>query len=315
MLTRIISLLPSNLRDNIRGIKRFNLFNRKYPKEQLLIYFADGKTFHGGLTDRFKGIISLYAFCKFSGIDFRIKFTSPFLLTTLLIPNQYDWDFSENEKISYNIWESKYMFLIGENFLNRLLNLKTNKQLHCLANRDIIPDLKQKLSVELDWGDYFKILFKPTLILRNRINEIQFLLDNNYISIVFRFQNLLGDFEEYGKPSLDSSSKETLIRNCLHHIELIKSRNECNILVTSDSEYFLHLVKDINGVFAFPEKVVHIDNSKNEKIEVHMKSFVDFFLLAEGSAIYSIGTKEMYRTEFPEYAAKLNKIKFERILI
>ena len=145
MLTKFISILPPNLRDNIRGIKRFSLFNRKYPKKQLLIYFADGKTFHGGLTDRFKGIISLYAFSHMAKIDFRIEFTSPFLLTQLLVPNQYNWCFTEDEVISYNILESKYMFMIGENFSNRLLKLKTNKQLHCLANRDIRNILNRKL--------------------------------------------------------------------------------------------------------------------------------------------------------------------------
>ena len=68
------------------------------------------------------------------------------------------------------------MFMIGENFSNRLLKLKTNKQLHCLANRDILNDLNQKSLKDISWGNYFNILFKPTFLLRSMLNEYQNIL-------------------------------------------------------------------------------------------------------------------------------------------
>ena len=41
------------------------------------IAMVDGNAFHGGMCDRFKGIISLYAYCKYtafrSGLDTRIR--------------------------------------------------------------------------------------------------------------------------------------------------------------------------------------------------------------------------------------------------
>ncbi len=50
------------------------------------IAMVDGEAYHGGLCDRFKGIISLYAYCKCSGLPFRIRYTYPFRLEDYLAP-------------------------------------------------------------------------------------------------------------------------------------------------------------------------------------------------------------------------------------
>jgi len=62
-------------------------------------------------------------------------------------------------------------------------------------------------------------------------------------------------------------------------------------------------------------RVVHMDCIDTESDEVYMKSFVDFLMLSKAAKIYSIGTSQMYPTEFPLYAARVNNIPFERILI
>ena len=54
------------------------------------IAMVDGEAYHGGLCDRFKGIISLYAYCKCSGLPFRIRYTYPFRLEDYLAPAAYD---------------------------------------------------------------------------------------------------------------------------------------------------------------------------------------------------------------------------------
>ena len=46
-----------------------------------------------------------------------------------------------------------------------------------------------------------------------------------------------------------------------------------------------------------------------------MKSFLDFFMLTEARSVSCIGTKEMYPSQFPMYAAKVNGIPFRRITL
>ncbi|MBP5441139.1 MAG: hypothetical protein J6Y14_09600, partial [Fibrobacter sp.] len=45
---------------------------------QTLIFMADGKWMHGGLTDRLRGMTSAYKFAKEHNLDFKIYHTSPF---------------------------------------------------------------------------------------------------------------------------------------------------------------------------------------------------------------------------------------------
>ncbi len=45
-----------------------------------------------------------------------------------------------------------------------------------------------------------------------------------------------------------------------------------------------------------------------------MKPFIDFFyLISEAQKVFSIKNKDMYPSGFPQYAAKVNNIPFERI--
>jgi len=97
--------------------------------------------------------------------------------------------------------------------------------------------------------------------------------------------------------------------------QLLKKHRGKKLLVTSDSNLFLKKAGKISGVYTLQGKVVHIDTTVGENKDVYMKSFLDFYMLSEGEKIYSIGTDEMYKTEFPLYASKLNNIPFERILI
>lgn len=60
-------------------------------KNPAYIAMVDGTAIHGGMCDRFKGIITLYAYCKYRGLPFRIKYTHPFRLEDYLSPAVYDW--------------------------------------------------------------------------------------------------------------------------------------------------------------------------------------------------------------------------------
>ena len=139
----------------------------------------------------------------------------------------------------------------------------------------------------------------------------------NYIALVFRFQNKLGDFKEYGCLPFPEEERQALIKKCVDAVKDMHVRfPDFNLLVTSDSTLFLKEVRSFNYVKIISGDRVHIDSkSENIQNDAFIKSFVDFYMISEAERVYCIGTKDMYPSEFPMYAAKLNNRHFERILI
>jgi hypothetical protein len=311
----MISILPNRLRDYFFGIKRFNSQKRIFPKEKTVIFFTEKGKWHGGFADRMKGIVSLFHYCLCKNIPFKIHYTFPFELSDFLQPNEYDWQI-DKKQISFNRKEATFMFLYGKNKIKRLLHEKSNKQIHAFFNTDIVAQLNAEFHTGYTWGELFKKLFKPTEELQKLIDICKAQMNGKYISVVFRFQNMLGDFQEYRFQPLDDEQKYRLIDKCNNAlIELQKKEKFQKILVTSDSITFLKSIEKNENIFVFPEKNVHIDTVSNEANSIYIKSFLDFYMIAEGEKVFCLGTKEMYPSEFPMYAAKINNIPFERILI
>jgi hypothetical protein len=162
--------------------------------------FVDGKYVHGGLGDRFAGIVSMYCFCLCRGIPFKLSYTFPFELTDFLLPNQYDWTVSETE-ITTNLCEAKFMDLMNDaSIMKRLTQLKSKRQIHVYTNYDIVDKLNDFYGKNYTWGGLFKQLFKPTGELQTIIAERKKIIGGDYICAAFRFQNMLGDFPEYDYP-------------------------------------------------------------------------------------------------------------------
>jgi hypothetical protein len=308
--------LPKDWRDDIRGIKRFNFKQRQHPQTQMLIFFVDGKNFHGGLCDRFKGIVSMFHYCLCKNVSFKISYTYPFELSDYLLPNGYDWKLSVTDKVTLHFCETKHINLIGDASIRRLVRLNTNRQIHAYANRDIIAGLNEYYKANYQWGELFKKLFKPTKEMNEIIQYRKSKIGGEYIGAVFRFQNMLGDFSEYEYTPLPDEEKITLIEKCRCAVLELQQWETCKcILVTSDSTSFLKTLLKLNNIFVFPDKGIHIDMIAGAGHDTYMKSFLDFYLLSGGQKIYSIGTDVMYKSDFPLYAAKVSNIPFERILI
>ena len=77
------------------------------------IFMVDGKVGHGGMFDRLKGAISVYAISKVQQKDFRIFFDYPFELQKYLEPNSDDWTINK-EDVVYAYPHSRPLFLYGE---------------------------------------------------------------------------------------------------------------------------------------------------------------------------------------------------------
>ncbi len=289
-------------------------------KNPVYVAMVDGSAVHGGMCDRFKGIITLYAYCKFHGIPFRIKYTHPFRLEDYLSPASYDWTLKENEYTD-NPRYCRILYMRKEHLARRLLNLKTKKQVHFYGNRDCLAQVNEAFRSAYDWGELFRELFKPCPVLEERIKSIQKELGSNYYAAVFRFQNLLGDFKEYSYRAINDPDKtEALIGKCLDALRNLQTTHGRQpLLVTSDSVTFLKRASRIEGVHIIPGTLTHIDGNKSplpgNPYDTYLKSFLDFYVLSEARKIYRIGTSYMYPSEFPVYAAKVRGIPFESITI
>jgi len=276
----------------------------------------NGHFYSGGMADRFKGAVTAYAWSKVNDADFRIRYIHPFELSAYLEPSEYDWRLRDGE-YSESIRDVRVLYARGESG-RRLVKLKGDRQIHFYGNMNCLEYMNQTYGTDFKWGELYRELFKPGKRLEECL-EVQkkAMGTDDYVSAVFRFQNMLGDFREYSFKSLeDKQERETLICKCIGALKELSSRwQDSKILVTSDSSTFLSRVSSLERVYVIPGKVVHIGSETGEDYDVYMKSFVDFYMISQSRHVYCVGTSDMYPSEFPMYAAKINEIPFERVLI
>ena len=258
-------------------------------KRVVCIY--DNKINSGGLADRIKGIMSMYQLCKEQNIDFKILFTSPFKLTSFLIPNKVNW-YIESDELNYNIRTTDicYIYSIAgtikeadkqRHWFNKWL--KSNKrEFHVRTNARIFDN---KL-----FAGNFNELFTIAPRLQKSIDAIKEELGNNYISTSFRFLNLLGDFNETtgAKVELSLEEKNDLIeKNLLQLKKLHYSHPGKRILVNSDSTTFLQEAAKLDFTYTIPGNITHIDGKNiSSEYETYEKTFLDFFMIANAERIY-----------------------------
>lgn len=280
------------------------------PNRKTIIFMVDGRSIHGGLADRLRGICSVFAVCKKNNWDFKINFIYPFKLTDYLVPNKYDWSINDSE-ISYNIKYSAPVLLNSYQLptkYHRIYLFKRmfrKKQLHVYSES---PWGYDQFSVN------FNLLFKPSKKLQESINKHLKIIGTDYISVTFRFQQLLGDFKEGNYPILLREEKDKLINECINQLYLLhnKYKNK-KILVTADSITFLNSIKTIDYVYVILGNVVHMDYSEKESYIVYEKSFIDYFLIANAKKIHLIYNNQMYRSGFAQQAAKIYNRPYEEI--
>lgn len=283
---------------------------------KLVVAMADGRMHHGGLSDRLSGIVSAYQYCQLNKVDFRIHFVSPFRLELLLEPNEYDWRISP-EDISYSLYHSRPVFISMVNqdvseqryYANNRLKWKLD-QTHLYSNmRYYKPE---------EFGRYFNKLFRMSPLLEKEINSNLTVLGKDYVSISFRFQQLLGDFKDAGYPVLhDERERDKLLEKCLQCIEKVHKKTNGRILVASDSMTFLQIAGQRYGyVYTIPGNVVHMDYAEGAdktEIQSHLKTLVDFFMLANAQCLYLATVKPLYHSFFPEMASWVYGKPFHQI--
>ena len=281
-------------------------------KGTIIIYMADGHLHHGGLADRLRGMVSLFHYASIYNKQYRINFLSPFSLDLFLEPNLYDWKISPND-ISYNSECSIPLCIPNslkkqKELADRLLrNKEKYKQVHVYTN--MAYDFKK-------FGYYFNRLFKPTARLQELLDFNVKKIGGNYISVTFRFQQLLGDFKEGNFPILSDLEQKELIEKSLQIIPKIKAKHKDvnKILVTADSIRFLDLVRShIEDAYTIPGEIAHIDFTQENDI-MYIKSFVDFFMISRAEKIYLASSGLMYsESGFAMTASLINNVPYEKV--
>lgn len=307
----LLGWLPVEWQETMGTLRRYSLFGKK-GSGNAIIACVDGTSFHGGLADRWKGIVSLYALAKATGRDFRIRYTFPFDLTEFHIPANYDWRLREGE------WSNRISHVclkrvIGEPSFLRMVRLPQDKQIHCYANRDWLDEINTHYYTAYTWGNLFEELFQPTEHVRKALASYQAILPESYIAVAFRLQNLFGDFTEYEYAPTNAARQKEITQLCRSYLEQLYAEKKKPILVTSDSKLFSQEMADLPFLICSKGQAAHADTTQDAPCEQYLKSFVDFYLLANAEEVYCAGTKEMYPSEFPQYAAKVHNRPFTRV--
>ena len=281
---------------------------------QTLIFMADGKWMHGGLTDRLRGMTSAYKFTKEHNLDFKIFHTSPFELQEILQPNKVNWIIGENE-ISHNCEIAKPVLLYREDFnnnsaLERQLD-SSHKQFHLYSCVD---------TVGKEFPIYFNELFKPSPILEQELAHYGKLLGESYTAISFRFQNKLGDFKEFTFKELPEKGKRKLMNAALKVLNTAPgtasgettSKSEVT-LVTADSPTFLAEAEKLPNVVTVKGKSIHIDFNGSKNATDYLKAFTEFFLISRASKakLYRNRKFKTYPSNCPKYASLLGNVPYE----
>lgn len=286
--------------------ERHNLEERR-ASQQALVFMADGKWMHGGLTDRLRGMTSAYKFAKEHHLDFKIFHTSPFLLQEIMQPNKVDWAIGETE-ISHDSAVAKPVLLYREDFenvsaLERQLDA-SHEQFHLYSCIDTVNE---------KFPEYFNELFKPSPILEKELEQYSELLGASYTAISFRFQNKLGDFKEFTFKELKEADKQELMNAALDALKREVTNSREKILVTADSPTFLAEAKKLQNVVTVQGKSIHIDFNSSKNATDYLKAFTEFFLISKAAKakLYRNRKYETYPSNFPKYAALLGNVPYE----
>lgn len=282
-------------------------------RKTIILMVRNETTFCGGLSDRFRGITSVYQECKRQGLDFKIHFETPNLIG-YLEPNEYDWYIKDEDIcydtkrvypctiLTYHSLEDKREPEVQQRILRWFLK-KNYEQIHVYTNMR---------SADPEYGQLFHELFKPVKELQELITNHVIALggEKQYNAMVFRFRQLLGDFKE-GGDTLPEIDREQYIQRCMNTvIGEHKLQPDQKLLVTSDSSTFLGRLSVLPYVYVIPGEVVHIGFTYDAAQKTYMKSFVDYYVLSYAKKISLVRDKQLFHSGFALRAAMLNGAEY-----
>jgi len=291
-----------------------------------IVYMANDNRRKGGWGDRLGQMLALYRISKDHGCDFKINFTQPFKLVDFLVPNRFDWYIQEHEidnepgsiKISnfkgydgidiYPECEKCGNDIDFEDYIVEKIKSGNYKQILCYTGS--LENL-----INNQYSLLFHELFKISPELNKRIEVHKNVINEEYIAMVFRFQQLLGDFiERVIDPVLSPKQQIKLIKQNIQALKLAYNKNERKkILVCSDSKVFRDHAKKLKFVYTIGGFRKHPNNPQTSYEEA-MLSFLDFFLITQAAKVISFTIPPMYSSSFPRLAAYTHDVPYECVI-
>lgn len=320
----MIDKLRAFIKDFPAYVKRYLWPLPKFKRE--IVVMVDGVHSHGGLTDRFRNILSVYEYCKENNIPFRLYYVYPCDLQQFLLPKAYDWTIKSSE-LSYSYYDSKELILYVRPIENvepsEMIRINNEEHLYLLKD-----EMKRNKKIQyhlygntcLAAGHYqesWNELFIMTPFLEAHINQVRQNFKEPYESVTLRFQQLLGDFEEGNFETLSEDARDELIQTCIDKINDLYHTGYFStpkVLITSDSQTFLKRVKELSFVYTIPGKLEHMDFTRNDNLEVNVKPFIDLILLSKAQRLTLLKVGKMYKSGFPAFAAELGKKHYNELL-
>ena len=197
-----------------------------------------------------------------------------------------------------------------------------NKETLFYYGYDSLNEVNAHFGTNYDWGVLYRELFKPTKYLQSYLDAFQREIGSEYIAIHTRWLNLLGDKVEYTdiNPELDSEErKKVLMDAAVSKINEIYQDAKVEdpalrLMIASDSMTFISYIKTkMPDVYVVPGTVKHIDTAGETDDSENIKMFTDYYLIARAKRVYSLWHVGMWKSAFPEYAARIGGVPFERI--
>jgi len=293
-------------RNCIYYYKRYHISKDKNIQGNVVYFIIDPQIKHPGLTDRLKAIVGIYYIAKLNHFDFKVIFNTPFRLNDYLDINQHDWVADEGQ-LSYSIKNTRIISYNGDKI--PVLNKKI-KQYHvyCYIGYDIL-ERKKVENYQILWGNLYHELFKPSIILEEKINKLT-IPENSYVAIHLRFVNALQNIEEDQFNYLSPDQQEALIVRCLNGIKSIGGKYpDKRLIVFSDSPVFLERAKSL-PIIVLEGEIGHISFAKDVD-KVVIKTFIDYYMIARACKVYCIMAPEMYRTVYSYYASLIGQKEYE----
>lgn len=272
------------------------------------IMMLDGRMFHGGPTDRIRGILTTYREVKKMGMPFYIYWVSPFKLETYLEPATFDWRIKD-EDLSYDPRLAFPFIIEDEPNSHSKLRMKAalkpfKKQIHVYSNAD---------NAKGEYRELYNELFRPSAALQLEVEKNLRNLGSSFTAYTFRFMALLGDFKEWSTTVLEEKESKRYMKKVAN--EFFKLSNDIKdnekILVTSDSRRFLDYISSIDKrVYVVDGDVKNIDLLQGVYEGAWMKTFIDQQLLMHAKKVTLIRTDGMYQSGFPRFAAEVGNVDY-----
>ena len=294
-----------------KGLSLYTTGN-SYP----FVFMVDGRIPHGGMFDRLKGLISIYAISKALGKPFKLNWTYPFVLSKYLEPNEYDWLIDESQ-MNFGLLSYNNVIAYGEIVDPSRLYKKRSSETHFYYGYNSLDKVNAHFGTSYQWGELYRELFRPTNYLQRYLDQYQSEIGSNYIAIHTRFMNLLGDKTETDiNPELSSENqKSALVEAAINSVKKISEQHpNTRILIASDSMVFIEEIKKEKlDVYIVPGTVKHIDTAGETDDSENIKMFTDYYLISGAQKVYSLWHEGMWKSAFPEYSARIGNVNFERV--